>query len=130
MELIRQDGFPDCCQQACIAMVSGKTLEEVIKMVGHSRRMGIGERNGILDSLGIKREIGKHGGEFLASGWNNIPQLKGTHLCSVYSFIDKDYAHAVVLHDGVLYDPWHGINPDWPWHRRIMTYTTISPRTY
>jgi hypothetical protein len=42
-----------------------------------------------------------------------------TILFSTFSHLDLGYAHQVLWHKGVLYDPIRGINPLWPWHERL-----------
>ena len=52
----------------------------------------------------------------------NLAQMMREHRtlwCSVYDFADPGFAHAVLIHDGQLYDPHAGMNPTWPWSRVI-----------
>lgn len=53
---------------------------------------------------------------------NSLAGLMQRHkslLCQAYSCLDPYYAHAVVIHEKQMYDPWAGLNPSWPWDRII-----------
>lgn len=52
MELIMQPTF-STCGQACIAMIAGKSVEEVIKDMKTDGAASIGQLIGILDFYGI-----------------------------------------------------------------------------
>lgn len=132
MNLVLQHPHAEACQHACVAMVAGVTLKDVIRVVGHERRLGIDERIRALAHFGIEHTAESFMvGVFAATNDNCLGYLIRNHRtlwCSVYSIVDGNYGHAVLIHDQQLYDPWHGLNPQWPWHRMIGSAAPIRSK--
>lgn len=56
----------------------------------------------------------------VGSSLSNLVRKFQTLFCSVTDTrAPHEYAHAVIIHDQMLYDPWAGVNPMWPWSRHI-----------
>lgn len=116
MKLIRQDGYSTGCQQSCLAMLAGVTLEEIIYMVG-PQAMGHHEFMKVCDHFKIavgSRWIMEYMGGTSLGGLVN---RKRTCVLSQAEAGNINYAHAVLLHKGQLADPFHGMNPSYPWRR-------------
>jgi hypothetical protein len=127
MNLVMQHPHPLACQQACYAMLAGRTLDEVIRDVGHANRMAVEDRDKIVKLYGLKLDVWHSTpvGSF-GNGTPLGPLMKEhrTLLCSVNDYRDISFGHSVVIHDGDLYDPHDGMNPMYPWSR---VFTHVSP---
>lgn len=122
MKLVKQDGYPHACQQACIAILAGCDLRRVLDIPGvGDGRIGEAERLRACAQLGI--ELSETSTIVDGFDWGEertlacLMRKSGTLLASVYDAINPNYAHAVVIHGSQLYDPTSGINPSWPWSR-------------
>lgn len=119
MLMVRQNNH-ETCQQACIAMLAGVRLRDVCALVG-DRALGTAERRAALDHFGIKYPEGEAAHVIneidgqLSKFMREHPLLWG----DVNDWKNPDWGHAVVIWRGHLYDPWRGIDPDWPWTRHI-----------
>lgn len=123
MELVLQNAYPDGCQQSCCAMLAGVSLAEIISLVG-AGRMGNTEHEAVVAKYGKGRA---NHGRFIEHFTRDrnatlgvLAREGGTHWLSLADCKDVQYAHAVLLHRGDLYDPWCGMNPMWPWSRYIQ----------
>lgn len=123
MELVLQTTYPEGCQQACCAMLSGVSIEEIISLVGVGR-MGNVEHEAVVTKYGKGRA---NHGKFIEHFTRDrnamlgvLVREGGPHWLSLADCRDVQYAHAVLLHQGNLYDPWCGLNPMWPWSRYIQ----------
>lgn len=126
MQLVSQlPNYPSACQQACIAMLAGTSLEEVVKLIGGDR-LSYGEKYKACEHFGIKLEEHK----LIVSAFpydknKTLTQIQREYegcplWLSVYDRVDTSYGHATIFFRGSLYDPHHGINPhDWLWSRVI-----------
>jgi hypothetical protein len=125
--LVRQLNH-ETCQQACVAMLAGVTIEEVIGFIG-DKALGTAERHKCHERFGIGRPSGASwhmvdAVEHTLAKWVKAYRvLEGSVLCTR----DPSYAHAVLLVDGHLYDPWRGIDPEWPWSRFIWKVQQVVP---
>ena len=128
MKLVLQHPYPNACALACLAMLADVTLDAVIKANGgSSERPPYETRNRLFTHFGIA--LPKEGYLIESFGDQTVAALMKKHstmLCSVYSYIDGNFGHYVVLHEGQLYDPWDGMNPAWPWHRHIGQVQAIA----
>ncbi len=127
MKLIMQTGHPDACGHCCVAMVAGVTLDKVFEMARGDSYLGEMMIRELLRQLGCPTPDGSYLIE--AFGNRTIAALQRKHptmILSVFSCIDPQYSHAVVLHKGDLYDPWSGMNPQWPWHRYIAIARAVE----
>lgn len=101
-------------------MLAGVTLEEIISLVG-PERMAMREhekvrekyRTGRADSGIMVQPMGQY-------CLGSLAKCNETLWLSVSDCIDPQYGHAVLLHQGQLYDPWCGMNPMWPWSRYVV----------
>jgi hypothetical protein len=122
---VSQLPYSNCCQQACIAMLAGVTLAEVIALVGDAR-MGSMESKKCEEKFGIK--FGR--GFFTeAYGYHTVGGLSKNNRalwCGVWDSLDPGFAHNVLIVDRALYDPYVGINPAWPWSRYISQVTIVE----
>ncbi len=108
-------------------MLAGVRFEEVIGLVG-DHALGADARRKAFDHFGIKYPENE-GGFVVSQAEHPIAKLFRDHkvlLCSVADSKDGTYGHAVVVYDGHLYDPWRGIDPQWPWTRHIWKAMPIE----
>lgn len=122
---VSQGEYRDACTQACLAMICGISLEEVIKEVGPAR---LGSTNA---SRFLKPRGMQVGAAYVVEGFGcqSLPFLvshNNTLWCSVYDALDRDFAHSVLIGEGDLLDPVHGVNPSWPWSRMITIARVIE----
>ena len=126
MRLVRQDNH-ETCQQACIAMLAGVTLDQVVQIVG-DHALGMDERRKAFEHFGIAYPQGESG--FVVGQVENpLVRLIRDHRllwCSVACVRDGSYGHAVLIYDRHMYDPWRGIDQDWPWTRHIWKAMPIE----
>ena len=100
MELIMQPTF-STCGQACIAMIAGKNVEEVIKNMKTDGATSIGQLIEILDFYGIRHaERNKR-----ISKKNPVPYKYS--ILTVHT--DAGYTHWTLLYDNKYYDPEFGL---------------------
>ncbi len=121
MKLIMQP-TPLTCGQACIAMIAGKSIEEVIKDMKTNAPVSIGQLIEILDFYGIKHaEKNKR-----ISKKNPIPY--GYSILTVH--MNAGYTHWTLLYDGKYFDPEFGmIEGEYP-HGKITSFLAIYDIEY
>lgn len=100
MEIIMQP-TPETCGQACIAMIAGKTVEEVIKDMKTSGPTSIGQLIETLDFYGIKHAERNT----RISKKNPVPYEFS--ILTVHT--NNGYTHWTLLYDGKYYDPEFGL---------------------
>ena len=125
MKLVSQAGWPDACQQACIAMLADLPIEDVIAVVG-DQRLGTSERRSawLRFNIAIPDEgflIQPYGSGSLARLMKEFPRL----WCGVMDARNSMFSHCVVIDNGNLYDPHYGLNPQWPWSHYVMQVQPI-----
>lgn len=119
MELVLQGSYGEACQQSCVAMLAGVTLEDVISLVGPGR-MGMAEHERCRE----KYRAGRHDSGILVQPMGKdclgaLMKCNETLWLSVADCLDPQFGHAVLLHKGQLFDPAQGMNPAWPWNRYV-----------
>lgn len=116
MELIMQPTF-STCGQACIAMIAGKSVEEVIKDMKTDSSTSIGQLIEILDFYGIKRaERNKR-----ISKKNPVPYKYS--ILTVHT--NAGNTHWTLLYNNKYYDPEFGIiEGEYP-HGKITSFLEI-----
>ena len=116
MELILQP-TPETCGQACIAMIAGKRVDQVIADMKTDGPTSIGQLIEILDHY----KIGHAERNTRISKKNPVP-----HPFSILTVhMTVGYTHWVLLHDGRYYDPEFGIiDGNYP-HGRITSFLAI-----
>ena len=114
------------CQQACIAMLAGKSIESVIEYIG-DKALSVTERRNCFDIYGIKYPTDERA--LLVTASKPFTALMNDHKTMwlhIADYKDSSYAHAVMVHEKHMYDPWRGLDPiDWPWTRYIWTAMPI-----
>lgn len=100
MELVKQPTFTTC-GQACIAMITGRDIEEVIKDMKTSGPTSIGQLIEILDFYGVKHAD------------RNTRISKKNPVPYEYSILtvhtEAGYTHWALLYDNKYYDPEFGL---------------------
>jgi len=100
MNLVMQP-TPETCGQACIAMITGKPIEEVIRDMRTSGPTSIRQLIEILDRYGVKHAERNT----RISKKNPVP-----HPCSILTVhTNAGYTHWVLLNEGKYYDPEFGL---------------------
>lgn len=112
-------------------MLADRSIDEVISVVGHANSLGAEEREKVIKAFGIKMDVwsSRMVAAFARDPYRNLAQMmreNRTLWCSVYDFLDPNFAHAVLIHDRQLYDPHAGMNPVWPWSRVIGNVATVD----
>lgn len=100
MELVKQPTFTTC-GQACIAMITGRDIEEVIKDMKTSDPTSIGQLIEILDFYGVKHAD------------RNTRISKKNPVPYEYSILtvhtEAGYTHWALLYDNKYFDPEFGL---------------------
>lgn len=100
MELVMQPTF-ETCGQACIAMITSKDIEEVMKDMKTNGPTSIGQLIEILDFYGVKHAE------------KNTRISKKNPVPYEYSILtvhtNAGYTHWTLLYDGKYYDPEFGL---------------------
>lgn len=116
MELVLQPTF-ETCGQACIAMITGKPVEQVIKDMRTSGPTSIGQLIEILDFYGVKHSE------------KNTRISKKNPLPHEFSILtvhtDAGYTHWTLLFDNKYYDPEFGIIEGVYPHGKITSFLAI-----
>lgn len=101
LKLLKQPDNSRLCGQTCLAMILGITIEEAIREFGHDGCTHIYELE-----------------EVLTNHQYSTTRVAGANfsrgICRLRSTANKKWSHFAVMWDGVLYDPWLGIKPDYP----------------
>lgn len=125
IQYVAQLPYVNACQQACIAMLAGVAITEVIAVVGDIR-LGVSEREKACNHFGIVRKESKIIIQTFAirECGKTLTEIKQEYSgcplwLSLYDCMDSTYGHAVLFYNDILYDPWHGVNPQWLWSRRL-----------
>lgn len=116
MKLVMQNAF-STCGQACIAMITGKSINEVIKDMKTDGPTSIGQLIEILDFYGIKHaEKNKR-----ISKKNPIPYKYS--ILTVHT--NEGYTHWTLLYDNKYYDPEFGLVEDEYKHGKVTSFFEI-----
>lgn len=116
MRLVLQP-TPETCGQACIAMITGKDIEDVIKDMKTSGPTSIGQLIEILDFYGVKHAERNT----RISKKNPLP-----HPCSILTVhTNEGYTHWVLLYDNKYFDPEFGMIEGEYTHGKITSFLGI-----
>ncbi len=116
MKLILQPTF-ETCGQACIAMITGKDIEQVIMDMKTSGPTSIGQLIEILDYYGIK-----HAEKNTRISKKN-PKPHAYSILTVHT--NEGYTHWVLLFENRYYDPEFGLTDGEYTHGKITSFLAI-----
>ena len=106
------------CGQAVLSMLSGETVDKIIKIVGTERETDLNMMYRALDTLGIRYEK------------NRVPVSRREDLPEI-CFLSLETPrcwHWSLYADGIFYDPEHGVLREFPQSAREF-YWEIFPET-
>lgn len=116
MELVLQPTF-ETCGQACIAMITGKGIEQVIQDMKTNGPTSIGQLMEILDYYGVKHAE------------RNTRISKKNPIPHEYSILtvhtNEGYTHWALLFENRYYDPEFGIINGEYTHGKITSFLAI-----
>ena len=116
MELVMQPTF-ETCGQACIAMITSKDIDQVIKDMKTSGPTSIGQLIEALDFYGVK-----HAEKNTRISKKN-PAPHEYSILTVHT--DVGYTHWTLLYGGKYYDPHFGIIEVEYTHVKITSFLAI-----
>lgn len=116
MELVMQP-TPETCGQACIAMITGRDIQEVIRDMKTSGPTSIGQLIEILDFYGVK-----HAEKNTRISKKN-PEPYEYSILTVHT--NSGYIHWALLSGNRYYDPEFGIIDGEYTHGRITSFLGI-----
>lgn len=122
MKLVSQHPHPKACVLACIAMLERVTLDTVIGLAGSPEPPDYETRMRIAKFFGRERTYMTQSVPVIYWGTDSLMELMrqaSTYIVSVNSCLDPNFAHAAILHERELYDPFYGMNPQYPWDKTI-----------
>ena len=103
------------CGQAVLAMLSAKSVEEIIKLCGTDRENNLKQMFAALDDLGIEYDRERRQVESKAQ----LPEV------CILSLETPRCWHWSLYFRGTFYDPEHGILPDFPTANRKYYWEII-----
>jgi hypothetical protein len=119
INLVLQGSYGNACQQACLAMLAGVPLSEVISFIG-DHRLSREDHDKVCAYYGIEIDpVGYRPAWMDTYRVGKMAKDHSTLLVSQFDWLDTAFSHCVLLHNGMMYDPAMGINPHWPWTRVI-----------
>lgn len=104
------------CGQAVLAMISGESVDEIIRLAGTKRETTLKDMFKVLDALGIKYE--KERKE--VSGKAELPKI------CILSLETPRCWHWSLYKDGIFYDPEHGVLDDFPQSARKYYWRIVE----
>ena len=116
MQLVLQP-TPETCGQACVSMLTGKSIVEVINDMKTSGPTSIGQLIEILDYYGVKH----------AERNTRISKKNPTpHPCSILTVhTNEGYTHWTLLYDNKYFDPEFGMIEGEYTHGKITSFLGI-----
>jgi hypothetical protein len=119
INLVLQGQHGNACQQSVLAMLAGVPLGEVISLIG-DHRLAKADFEKVCVQFGIEVDpVGYRPAWMDTYRVGKMAKDHGTLVVSQFDWLDTAFSHCVLIHNGVLYDPALGINPQWPWTRVI-----------
>src|SRR4051794_25825618 len=106
MQLVMQHPHSCACQQACIAMLANRTIDQVIADAGTDGKIDISIRSRLHSLYGLTPPNYSYAIAPFENNDRSLMWLMNSHktlLCSVYDWKDIHYAHAIVIHDGEMF---------------------------
>jgi len=134
MELVEQKPYSKACTLACIAMIEGVSMQEIIDLCDYKEGSATHKHRELLADHFCREDVYCSSGYMIEGTKVNgraLEQLHkehGTLFCHVSDSLDFSFGHSVILHDNNLYDPHFGLNPQWTWSRHISRVSIVPKR--
>lgn len=108
MNFVTQPPESNICGHCCLAMITNKTLDEMIEAVGHTDPMNFRMFEEVLAAEGLTFEM-----KFYEGDLGFYDQLEGRGIIRVAPAEDKyGLGHAVAFENGKVYDPMNVVYDD------------------
>jgi hypothetical protein len=104
IRIIKQKRNEKNCGQLTMAMLTGKTKEEMISIYGHASSTNMREHNSILDKLNIKNDKFKK----VDNRKRNIESLFSNVAILRVKYDNLKMGHVVLLHNNKVFDCYYG----------------------
>ena len=104
------------CGQAVLAMLSGESVDEIIRLTGTEHETTLKDMFKALDALGIKYETERKE----VSGKAELPKI------CILSLETPRCWHWSLYRDGIFYDPEHGVLDDFPQSARKYYWRIVE----
>lgn len=104
------------CGQAVLAMLSGESVEEIIRLAGTKRETTLKDMFRVLDALGIKYEKER----------KEVPSKAELPKICILSLETPRCWHWSLYRDGIFYDPEHGVLDDFPQSSRKYYWRIVE----
>lgn len=104
------------CGQAVLAMLSGESVDEIIRLAGTERETTLKDMFRVLDALGIEYETERKE----VSGKTELPKI------CILSLETPRCWHWSLYKDGIFYDPEHGVLDDFPQSSRKYYWRIVE----
>lgn len=104
------------CGQAVLAMLSGESVDEIIRLAGTERETTLKDMFKVLDALGIEYETERKE----VSGKAELPKI------CILSLETPRCWHWSLYKDGIFYDPEHGVLDDFPQSARKYYWRIVE----
>lgn len=104
------------CGQAVLAMLSGESVDEIIRLAGTERETTLKDMFRVLDAHGIEYETERKE----VSGKAELPKI------CILSLETPRCWHWSLYKDGIFYDPEHGVLDDFPQSARKYYWRIVE----
>lgn len=104
------------CGQAVLAMISGESVDEIIRLAGTKRETTLKDMFRVLDALGIKYEKER----------KEVPSRAELPKICILSLETPRCWHWSLYRDGIFYDPEHGVLDDFPQSARKYYWRIVE----
>ena len=104
------------CGQAVLAMLSGESVDEIIRLAGTKRETTLKDMFRVLDALGIEYETERKE----VSGKAELSKI------CILSLETPRCWHWSLYRDGIFYDPEHGVLDDFPQSSRKYYWRIVE----
>lgn len=104
------------CGQAVLAMISGESVDEIIRLTGTERETTLKDMFRVLDTLGIKYETER----------KEVPSKAELPKICILSLETPRCWHWSLYRDGIFYDPEHGVLDDFPQSSRKYYWRIVE----
>ena len=104
------------CGQAVLAMLSGESVDEIIRLAGTKRETTLKDMFRVLDALGLKYEKER----------KEVPSKAELPKICILSLETPRCWHWSLYRDGIFYDPEHGVLDDFPQSSRKYYWRIVE----